>query len=101
VCRLALGKGEVSQRRLAPFAKSTYRFDMEWGVRLIAVVIAALGLGLLFRAQAIRNWLVKLYANPQITQHLQMPGYVLSMRLVGAGWFAFGIFILSAPLLPH
>jgi hypothetical protein len=74
---------------------------MEWGVRLIAVAIAALGLGLLFRAQAIRNSLVKLYANPRITRHLQIPGYVLSMRLVGAGWFAFGIFILSTPMLPR
>jgi len=84
-----------------PFAKSNYRFDMEWAVRLIVVAIAALGLGLLCRAQAIRNWLVKLYANPQITRHLQMPGYVLGMRLVGAGWFAFGIFVFSTPLLPR
>jgi hypothetical protein len=74
---------------------------MEWGVRLMGVAIAALGLGLLFRVQALRNWLMKLYADPRITRHLQIPGYVLSMRLVGAGWFAFGIFILCAPLLPR
>jgi len=74
---------------------------MDWGGRLIAVAIAASGLGLLFRAQAIRNWLIELYADPRITAHLQIPGYVLSMRLVGAGWLAFGVFIFSSPMLPR
>jgi hypothetical protein len=74
---------------------------MEWGARLIAVAIAASGLGLLFRGQAIRDWSIRLYANPQITRHLQMPGYVLSMRLVGAGWFAFGVFILIGSSWPR
>jgi len=50
---------------------------MDWGGYLMGVAFAASGLGFLFRARAIRNWLITLYADPRITRHLRIPGYVL------------------------
>ena len=72
---------------------------MEWRGCMLGVVIAAMGLGLVLRAGTFRNWLIRLNANPRMTRHLQMRGYVLSMRLVGAGWLAFGTFVALAALL--
>ena len=43
-----VGVVAVPDERLAPLAKSNYRSDMDRGGQLIAVAIAASGLGLLF-----------------------------------------------------
>lgn len=88
----------MASRLLALFSKSNYRIVMEWGGFLLGLAVAAAGLGLVLRAATFRNWLIRLYANPQMTRHLQMRGYVLSMRLVGAGWFVFGAFLAFGAL---
>jgi len=46
--------------------------------------LAVLGAMLAFRARGIRNWLVRLYRNQQIASHVRVPGYVLSLRPIGA-----------------
>ena len=61
------------------------------------LLLAIAGLAMALKAAAMRTWLIGVYDNPRITRHLNMPGYLLSMRLVGAGWFVFAsAFLVSA-----
>lgn len=69
---------------------------------IIPLVLIALGAAFAFKARGVRGWLERLYDNPRITRHMNMRGYLLSMRLVGTGWLALGLFILGAMIVvPH
>ncbi|MBV1691886.1 hypothetical protein KRR38_30530 [Novosphingobium sp. G106] len=59
-------------------------------------LMAALGAAFMVKAATIRDAIARRYDNPRITAHLHMRGYVLSLRLVGTGWFLFGGAILIA-----
>jgi hypothetical protein len=69
----------------------------------IIATFAAMGPALLFKGRAVRDWLVRLYSNDQITDHLTSRGYLVSMRLVGAGVVAIELWILarSIALVAH
>jgi hypothetical protein len=74
---------------------SIFAFLNMLAVGAIAAAFAAMGPALLFKGRAIREWLVQFYSNDQITDHLRSPGYLLSMRLVGAGVVGIELLMLA------
>jgi hypothetical protein len=62
---------------------------------IVSLIIIALGAAFSFKARGVRDWIERRYDSPRITRHVHMRGYLLSIRLVGIGWLAFGLFILS------
>jgi hypothetical protein len=65
------------------------------GYTLFAL-IGTLGAAFLFKGRAVRDWIIRFYKNDRITRHLAMPGWLLSMRLVGLGWLIFGLVVIVA-----
>lgn len=61
---------------------------------IFPLLFAVVGMAMALKAAALRTWLIGVYDNPRITRHLNMPGYLLSMRLVGAFWVVFASVIL-------
>ena len=55
------------------------------GADLILALIGAGGAALAIKARTVRDGIMRLYNHPRITRHVTLPGYVLSLRLVGAG----------------
>ena len=66
---------------------------------VVATISIALGAFVLFRARAIRDFfLSSRYLSAWERRLLLVPGYVGSLRLVGAAWIAFGVFVFIVRL---
>jgi hypothetical protein len=68
------------------------------GADLVLALIGTSGAALALKARGLRDCVIRIYNNPQITRHMSLPGYVSSLRLIGAGLSALMLVFLIANL---